>query len=131
MTTEVRFEVEAARVDDHYGVTIFVLDADDEPKDGDDVQCYFLVFKGPEAGDPMETAKNYAVCHQEAMNSVKLEGIVTEEEFVERLDDSVELAGKMMSQHGYSVVDVDSVDPDIMNALFTDEGPDEDPYRLN
>lgn len=132
MSVEVRFEVEAARVEDHYGVTLFVHDADDEPDDGDEVPVFFLVFRGPKEGDPTEAAQHFGRCHQEAMDSVGLEGQVSEEEFADRLENSIELAGELMSRHGFEALDPEAVDNDMMAALFSDAGsPETDPRLLN
>ncbi len=134
MASEVRFEVEAARIDDHFGVVVYIHDGDEVPKDGDEVACYFLVFKGSTDLDPSETAQQFSLCHQEAMDSVALEGVLTEEAFADKLDSSFEIAGQLMIRHGYAAVDVETVDPDMMDALFSEEMEEsgsKDPFRLN
>lgn len=132
MATEVRFEVEASRVDDHYGVTLFVHDSEEEPDEGDEVPVFFLVFRGPGDGDPTDAARHFGACHQEAMDTVGLQGQVTEEEFANKLEDSIELAGELMVRHGFQAMDADAVDQDLMTALFWDgDGPETDPSLLN
>lgn len=132
MSVEVRFEVEAARVEEHYGVTLFVHDAPGDPPDGTEVPCYFLVFQGPQDGDPSEVARNFSICHQEAMDSCGVRGQMTEDQFAKMLEDSVELAGELMVRHGLKAVDVDTVDEDMMCALFDDGLYEEtDPKLLN
>lgn len=132
MATEIRFEVDASRIDSHYGLTVFIHDSDSDPEDGEETPCYFLVFKGPDAGDPDAAARAFGTCHQAAMDSVGLEGRVSEEAFESLLEDSIELAGELMQQHGFEPVEVDTVDPGLMAALFYEEDePETDPKKLN
>jgi hypothetical protein len=131
MAYTVQFEVEASRIESHFGVTLFIRDADEEPEDGEEVNCYFLVFQGPDC-EPDEAARKFGACHQEAMDVVGLEGIVTEEAFSEKLDSSVELAGDLMMKYGFKVLDTDNVDKTLMATLFFEaEDPETDPKLLN
>ncbi len=135
--SEIKFEVEASRIEKyegvtHYGVTLFVCSIDDEPEDHEEVPCYFMVFKGPDDGDLTEVARSYASCHQSAMDSVGLEGQISEEEFIERLENSIEVAGALMDKYGFTALDMDNVDPIVTASLFGEEEPEvTDPRLLN
>ncbi len=123
---EIRFNVDVNLIGQTYGLTVIISDA--SVSDEADSLCYFLVFKGPENGDIEDTAKLYGSCHREAMDSLGLEGEVSEEQFSELLDNSIELAGQLMGPHGYEVMEIEDVDKDVLDALFRQE---EDPSVLN
>lgn len=119
MGSEVRFEVDVTRAGEHLGITLFLFEEGDSPEDSSEQDCYFLVFEGE--GDPDEVARQFGVCHEEAMASVNLRGQVTEELFAALLEDSIELAGELMVRHGHKPMDPDDVSEDLMTALFFDD----------
>ena len=131
--TFVSFEVDVACIDETYGVTIFVRDPDlPEPDEDDIVPCYFLVFKGEAGKDADDVARAFGACHEEAMETVGLKGSVTQEQFDENLEASIELAGELMVRHNLEGIDVEAVDAGVLQALFGIGGdPEQDPSKLN
>lgn len=114
---DVRFEVDVSSVDRTYGLTLFVI-GEDQEDDGDTCPCYFLIFEGPEGVDPESVAKTFSECHKNAIDSVGLAGDFTQASFETLLEDSIEMAGNMMSDHGFRALEADEVDKDLVRALF-------------
>jgi hypothetical protein len=117
MGTSVNFEVDVSQIEEHFGLTLAVMEEGEEEDSG---PCFFLVFKGPQSRDPMSVAQAFGVCHKAAMESVRLEGQLTEEDFESRLEDSIEIASELMISHGYEACVVREVDPSLLEALFSE-----------
>ncbi len=130
MTAEIRFEIDADRIGQIYGVQVFICDSDDIEDAGGE-PYYMLFFKGPEADvDPSSVAQIFGNCHIESMDSLGIEGVLDEDEFDKLMDDSLELAGDLMGRHGFKALDVDEVDKDVQDAFFS-EASTLDPSSLN
>jgi serine/threonine protein phosphatase PrpC len=124
---EVKFEIDVSRIDHKYGLTICLYENE---KDPDESPCFFMVFDGPAGQDPVEVARSFGQCHQDAMDTVGLKGELTEEQFTTKLDDSIILAGELMGRHGFISLELDKVDEGMLAALFAEE-PTSDPSLLN
>ncbi len=134
MSSEIHFEIDSSRIDRTYGVLV-TLSKKSLPEDvkEEDIPYYLMVFNGPEKHVELEeVTKLFGLCHQDAMDSVGLFGTVTPETFDSLLEESIELAGEMMSQHGLDVLDVDSLDEELIEDLFQTSTMEEvDPKLLN
>ena len=126
MSTEISFDVEVSRIGTTYGL---VLSLHEEETNDDEDPCYFLVFEGPVGHDPVDAAKLFVTAHQDAMKSVGLGGEMTEEDFAEKLEASIEVAGDLMVRHGFTAQDVEQMDEGILAALFAEEPEEEQDIR--
>lgn len=124
--TTVKFEFNVARHEDLYGFTLRVRDHEEGQEEQDDEECtsYHLVFKGPKEGDLSDVCDKFMACHKEARDSIGLVDKVSHDEFEEKMDTSIELAGDLMSRHGFKVEETENVDEDVLDALFSDDGDD-------
>jgi len=77
--------------------------------------------------------KAFGVCHQDAMESVGLAGIVTPETFESMLEESIELAGELMAKHDLKVLNVQDLDEHLVASLFEEAAGmiETDPKMLN
>jgi len=134
MSTEIQFEIDSSRIDRTYGVLVtFSKSSFPDEIDEEDIPYYLMVFSGPEQHLELEeVTKLFGLCHQDAMNSVGLLGTITPETFNTLLEESIELAGEMMSQHGLDVLDVETLEESLIEDLFqTSMGEEIDPKLLN
>lgn len=124
--TTVKFEFNVARHEDLYGFTLRVRDHEEGQEEQEDEECtsYHLVFKGPKEGDLSEICDKFMACHQEVRESIGLVQRVSPDEFEEKMDTSIELAGDLMSRHGFKVEETENVAEDILEALFSDDDDD-------
>lgn len=126
---QVQFRIDVSRILDTYGLSVKVT-----RDDSGVIPVYLLVFSGPKERDPQDVAKQFSECHSHAMDKVGLTGTdvpVREDEFDDLVSTSIELASGFMQDYGFKLVPNNDVDEHILAALFEDDEPKEDPYRLN
>ena len=132
---DLHFEVESSRIERTYGIMVtFAKCCLDESVQEDDIPYYLLVFEGPENHIALEdVTKAFGVCHQDAMESVGLAGIVTPETFESMLEESIELAGELMAKHDLKVLNVQDLDEHLVASLFEEAAGmiETDPKMLN
>lgn len=111
---EVTFSVDAREHDGTYGVTLWV----DDPSKPDVTPTYRSVLSGAPKADLEELVRLWGECHQEAMDRVQLGGIVTADEYEEKLLASVILAGELMERHAFKAVGHSTIPEDVLLWLF-------------
>lgn len=105
--TEVEFRVIVTEDGGIYGATLYVDDGRDD--DEGEVPCWRTVFRGKPSADPEAVGEMYADCHQDAMDEVGVSDPMTPEEWLEKMRESVILAGELMERFGYRMVPADEV----------------------
>jgi hypothetical protein len=118
---EVKFAVDVTEHQGTYGVTLWV----DNSEQPDYTPAYRAVLKGKAGTDLIQMAQLWGACHRDAMDSVGLDGVVTYEEYEEKLFASVVLAGELMVRHEYEALAHDQVPEEVLGWLFmTSESKD-------
>jgi hypothetical protein len=117
---ELKFCVQVSDHADTYGVTLYV----DDDSESDVIPCYRSVFRGTAGQDTEKVSEMFAGCHKDAMDCVKLEGELSQEEYDEKMADSIELAGTLMTKYGFEALAFDDVGQNTLIVLFADDLPD-------
>ncbi len=116
--TEVSFNVITVEDGGLYGVTLYV----DDDQDNDEVPCWRTTLRGKPGADVDEVSELYADCHQNAMEEGGMEGMMSPDEWLEKMRASVVRAGELMAHFGYHMVPAGEVTKAQAAKLF--EGSD-------